>query len=53
MQPLLMILNEKDQEQFAKLQDGFLKRYSLLAPRFVRYFQDNYMSPMCFRQFDH
>ena len=58
MQSLLLILNEKDQEQFAKLQDGFLKRYSLVAPRFARYFQDNYMSrvekwAMSFRQFDY
>ena len=58
MQSLLLILSEKDQEQFAKLQDGSLKRYSLVAPRFVCYFQDNYMSrvekwAMCFRQFDH
>ena len=58
MQPLLLVLNEKDVEQFSKLQDGFLKRYSLVRPRFVRYFQDNYMNRvekwvMCFRQFDH
>ena len=44
MQSVLLILNEKDQEKFAKLQDGYFKRYSLVAPRFVRYFQDNYMS---------
>ena len=44
-------------EQFAKLKDGFLKRYFLVAPHPTHYFQDNYMNRvekwvMCFRQFD-
>ena len=38
MESLLLTLNKKDVEQFAKLQDGFLKGYSLIAPHFVRYF---------------
>ena len=58
MQSLLLILNEKDEEQFGKLQNGFLKRYSLVVSCFARYFPENYMNrvekwTMCFRQFDH
>ena len=58
MQALLVMLNEKDVTEFETLQDGFLTRYSLVAPGFTKYYQNNYMKrsekwAMCHRQFNH
>ena len=58
MRTLLVILNEKEEAQFNTLHEGFLKRYSLVAPAFIKYYRDNYAGrvekwAMCFRQFEH
>ncbi|XP_057301394.1 uncharacterized protein LOC130635887 [Hydractinia symbiolongicarpus] len=58
MQHLLVILNEKDASQFKILQRGFLKKCSVIAPAFAKYFQDRYVRraekwAMCYRQFEH
>ena len=58
MRALLVILNEKEEAQFNTLHEGFLKRYSLVAPAFIKYYRDNYAGrvekwAMCFRQFEH
>ena len=42
MHVLLVLLNEKEEAQFNILQEGFLKRYSLVAPAFIKYYRDNY-----------
>ena len=58
MRTPLVILNEKEEAQFNTLHEGFLKRYSLVAPAFIKYYRDNYAGrvekwAMCFRQFEH
>ena len=39
---LLVILNEKEEAQFNVLSEGFLKRYSLVAPTFITFYRDSY-----------
>ena len=58
MRTPLVILNEKEEAQFNTLHEGFLKRYSLVAPAFIKYYRDNYAGrvekwAMCFRQFEY
>ena len=58
MRALLVILNEKEEAQFNTLHEGFLKRYSLVAPAFTKHYRDSYTGrvekrAMCFQQFEH
>lgn len=55
---LLVLSGERDQHEFAELLDGFIQKYTLKAPQFLKYLSDNYFNrcekwAMCYRNFEH